>query len=345
MRPKSIMLLVLALGCGRVASIGISQVMDRQGGGTEIEMTPIYVASVDVGVGDKLTAEMVRIEPWPKSKIPAGAIRELDKIEGQRAKQALFADNPILDPMLGGGGIPAKTIPPGMRASSIKLGGDAMAAELLNPGDHVDVQWTTEANEKRGISRPLTKIILTNITIWAVDQTINQTVDGGEQRTARVVSLVVTIDQSNRLDFAQKNGKIRLILRNPDDLTEDAGKAISIADLMADDYQETQPKPTTKKGPSFLDKLSGLLAKTPGPAAGRKPDWITQVILGDEVHEVSFDGSGRLLHHNAGAKPAPSTRQPYRPSAKTQNTNEPAAKDAGTGEKESIDKFLSDSAK
>ncbi len=333
MRPKSMMLLVLALGCGLVASIGISQVMDRQQGGDEVETTPIYVAAVDVGVGDKLTADMVRIESWPKKKVPAGAIRELDKIEGQRAKQALFADNPILDQMLGGGGIPAKTIPPGMRASSIKLGGGATAAELLNPGDHVDVQWTTEANKNHGITRPLTKIILTNVTIWAVDQAINQTVEGGEQRVARVVSLLVTMDQANRLDFAQKNGRIRLILRNPDDLTEDAGKSIGIEDLMEDDYQKAQQTLPAKKAPSL------------SPVAGPKAAWTTRIILGDEMHDVAFDGSGRLLHGAAGGTAPSTTPRPYQPPTETKNTNEPAATDAEGDEKESIDKFLSDAAR
>ena len=47
MRPKSLILLLLALGCGLVASIGISQVLDRRNHHAEpaVEKEPIYVRS------------------------------------------------------------------------------------------------------------------------------------------------------------------------------------------------------------------------------------------------------------------------------------------------------------
>ena len=45
MRPKSLLLLTLALGCGLVASVGITQVLDRSGdSGPVAETVPIYVA-------------------------------------------------------------------------------------------------------------------------------------------------------------------------------------------------------------------------------------------------------------------------------------------------------------
>ena len=45
MKPKSLLLLALAGGCGLVASIGISQVMDsNRQGGAALDTAPIYVA-------------------------------------------------------------------------------------------------------------------------------------------------------------------------------------------------------------------------------------------------------------------------------------------------------------
>ena len=45
MRPKSLILLALALGCGLIASIGISQVLDSKNNKPAVvETTPIYVA-------------------------------------------------------------------------------------------------------------------------------------------------------------------------------------------------------------------------------------------------------------------------------------------------------------
>ena len=52
MRAKSLALLVLALGCGLVASIGITQVMKKEGGETaDGDAVAVYVAKEDVGHG------------------------------------------------------------------------------------------------------------------------------------------------------------------------------------------------------------------------------------------------------------------------------------------------------
>jgi len=50
MRTKSLVLLLLALGCGLIASIGISQVIERNraGSGPVIEYEDIVVSAVDL---------------------------------------------------------------------------------------------------------------------------------------------------------------------------------------------------------------------------------------------------------------------------------------------------------
>ena len=85
MRPKSLILLILALGCGLVASIGISQVMDRNSRHPKaVETTPIYVALHNINLGDPIDAAMVSLQEWPKDKVPPGAISQLDQLEGRR---------------------------------------------------------------------------------------------------------------------------------------------------------------------------------------------------------------------------------------------------------------------
>ena len=84
MRPKSLILLALALGCGLVASIGISQVMDRnRGAQVSIETSPIYVALHNINLGDPIDSTMVSLQEWPTDKIPPGAIAQLEDLEGK----------------------------------------------------------------------------------------------------------------------------------------------------------------------------------------------------------------------------------------------------------------------
>ena len=73
MRAKSFALLVLALGCGLVASIGITQVMSKEDAGPVAaagEADTVFVAIEDIGLGDILEPNMLRLEQWPKDKVP-----------------------------------------------------------------------------------------------------------------------------------------------------------------------------------------------------------------------------------------------------------------------------------
>ncbi len=71
MRPKSLILLSLALGCGLVAALGINQMMAKQGPITITsgETREIYVTLKDINTNDLVTAEALKLEPWPKDKV------------------------------------------------------------------------------------------------------------------------------------------------------------------------------------------------------------------------------------------------------------------------------------
>ena len=98
MRPKSLLLLALALGCGLVASIGISQVMDRNSNRqAKLETVPIYVALHNINLGDPIDAEMLSLQEWPKDKVPRGAISKLEDLEGRRPRTAIIEGEPILE--------------------------------------------------------------------------------------------------------------------------------------------------------------------------------------------------------------------------------------------------------
>src|SRR5215211_2480764 len=89
MRPKSLLLLALALGCGLVASIGISQVMDRNNNPhTKLETVPIYVALHNINLGDPIDLSMLSLQEWPKDKAPRGAISKLEDLQGRRPRTA-----------------------------------------------------------------------------------------------------------------------------------------------------------------------------------------------------------------------------------------------------------------
>jgi pilus assembly protein CpaB len=98
MRGKSLALLGLALGCGLVASIGITQVMAKRGGDPVSDDTvTIFTVTKDVELGKFLSADELRLEQWPKDKVPGGALTRMEDVEGRRTKTRLFAGEPILE--------------------------------------------------------------------------------------------------------------------------------------------------------------------------------------------------------------------------------------------------------
>lgn len=220
MRPKSLMLLLLALGCGLVASIGISQVIEsrNRAAAPAMEKEPIYVATQDIKVNQPLTPQIVTLEEWPKEKIPADAIRDLKEIQGQRSGTTILSGEPLrkakfaMDKRI-------DEIPAGYRVVAVSADAVSSAGYLLQPGDRVDVLMYVDAtNARSGVQQSLTKTILQDVRVFAVNEQWRPAEDkSNESITAKTISLLVTPEQAEKMMQATEMGKIRLILRNPDD--------------------------------------------------------------------------------------------------------------------------------
>jgi pilus assembly protein CpaB len=267
MRPKSIVLIVIAMGCGLIASIGISQVMDRKSGGTSVETSEIFVTMVDVAIGQPLTQQMIKLEEWPKDKVPEGAINKLADIEGRRPKQPLYAGEPILHRKLidqSGAGGASEKIPKGYRVMSVKVTMDSAASGLLLPGDRVDV--IVYLRQGGGIPVPMTRTILTDVIVFAVNEQITRETDADSSTiNAKTVSLLVKPDQVEKLMLATELGKLRLSLRRADDETQTTAGGASLDDLHSTERAHKPPTPTDD---SLLGLLNGMKNQGAGPPQG-----------------------------------------------------------------------------
>lgn len=300
MRPKSLLLLALALGCGLVASIGISQVMDANGKrGANIETAPIYVALHNINLGDPIDATMVSLQEWPKDKIPAGAITQLEDLEGRRPRTNIIAGETILDGKLLGDGEfadPIAQIPPGYRLSTISVNAEKSAAGLLSPGDRVDVQLYMSRDERNGVPTATTRVILQNARVYAIESAVQRSADGGEARTIpKTVSLVVKPEQASKIDLAQNLGELSLIPRNPNDDATGAVVSATLDDIMGTTEKNTRSaeqgrdgvEKTKKKSGSFFGSIAGMMRK----AAEDRPPFEMEIVRADEVSTMMFDST------------------------------------------------------
>jgi len=231
MRPKSLVLLILALGCGLVASIGISEIIDSQGSQAAVatETEAILVAKIDIDRSAVLSADNLMLEDWPKDKIPTGALRDLSEVDGRRPVIKITSGLPLLESMIGSGEAirAASEIPKGYRVVAVRVT-DESGANLIRPGDRVDLQLFARRNPGLGVEKTGTWVFLQDVSVFAVNQEISSDADNEQAIQARTISLLVTPLQAAKVTLATRIGDIRLIMRGSQD---DEGSEDTVANI------------------------------------------------------------------------------------------------------------------
>ncbi len=318
MRTRSIILIALAMGCGLVAAIGISQMMDARSKGEEVgERQPVFVALTDIRPNEELTAQNIKLEEWPKRIIPQGALTKLEEVEGKRTRLKVYAGEPILaSKLLGEEDLTgaAREIPPGYRVAYVKVDPVSGSSNLIMPGDRVDVLVFRHPNND--VNALAAKIVLQDIKVFAVDtQTESEfTATKDEQTepmTAKTISLLVTPQQAVVLHAAtEMGGAVRLVLRNPEDDVHVADQGATIGDIFGHDTQkadrgseratgsdsETSTSDITSWLTSEDNKQSEPSDATPLPDVPPAPGVPKRmlVVLGAELVEVDIPGTGGM---------------------------------------------------
>lgn len=312
MRTRSIMLLALALGCGLVASIGISQFMDaRNAAPDDGEREPVFVAMVDIRPNEQLTAQNIKLEEWPKKIIPQGALTKLEDVDGKRSRIKIYAGEPILsskllgaDDMTGA----AKDIPPGYRVAHVKVDPISGSSNLILPGDRVDVLVFRHPNSD--INAMAAKIVLQDVKVFAVDThtETEYTATKDEQTepmTAKTISLLVTPQQAVILHAASEiGGSVRLVLRNPEDDEHVASHGATIADIFGNESDRTD-RDAEKAGDqetsditSWLTNQTNKTNEKPTPLPATPPMPVARkrmlVMMGAELVQIEIPGKGEL---------------------------------------------------
>jgi len=332
MRMKSLILIFIALGCGLVASIGISQVMNRDTG-PSLEMEQILVALSDVDIGTKLDAQNVKLEDWPKAKIPDGAVRKLEDVKDKFANARFFKGEPlhvnkISDTLTN----IANKVPPGYRAMPVKVDEDTVM-KGISPGDRVDVMVFLKRN---GADIPETGAftILKNVRVFAVNTNTERANDSREGTVNfKTVSLLVKPEHARELAVAIAMGKIMLTLRRPDEKDEAAGEEVTpINEILSGRSKlasEPPPSSAPKTGSGFMGFVQNALSTEPPPAplaTELPPAWKMDVMSPSERKVYEWRTDKNQLPTEAGGAGTNFT------SASGSHSNSAAAAGAGSSD-------------
>jgi pilus assembly protein CpaB len=173
----------------------------------------VVVAASDLPVGVTLSSKDLTLLDWFSDTVPAGAFTKPESIVGRPLLYPLSAKQPVLERDLGvqGAGIGlAGKIPEGMRATAVRSNEISGVAGFLYPGSHVDVLVTLTPT---GGNLPTTRTVLQNVQVLTAGQTIEPDPQG-RPHSVNVVTLLVTPENSQRLQLASSQGNIQFVLRS-----------------------------------------------------------------------------------------------------------------------------------
>jgi pilus assembly protein CpaB len=184
------------------------------------EPIKVIVASQDLGPGAFLTAKAVSIREIPRAFVPSAAASadEWSDLKGRVLTFPVKSGEPVLRTYLArelGAGFSAQ-LPAGKRALTFPVSDESSIAGLLQPGDRIDLFFTT-SNGNESVTIPL----LTDVHVAATGvRTVNNSSQFEDDRGSdnyTTVTVTVTPEDAARITLAQEVGKITVTLRQHED--------------------------------------------------------------------------------------------------------------------------------
>jgi pilus assembly protein CpaB len=286
MRRRLVLVLVVASVVGLLASTLVYRVLRQAAAGPQqqdVEM--IVVAGVNMDMAETVTAQHVKLLPWPSKSVPSGAVRTLAEAEGRVVRGSIVAGEPLIDgklaPQLAGkGGLMAMLVPEGQRAVTIKVDDAIKESGFVLPNSRVDV-LVSMAKERNSQDR-ISKVIIQDVTVLAAGQTVE--LRDNKPVTITTVTLALQPAQVERLALAQSEGKLTLAMRNLRDTQIVQTRGATAASLLSDGAPVAAPAPKTASAPV---RVSAPLAPP------RVETHAVTVLRGNKPAEVLFTRDDR----------------------------------------------------
>lgn len=299
MKAKSLILLVVAGGCGLVAVLGVQQMMSP---GDEDPKARILVAIEEINSGVRPNETNTVFKEVDPEDVPEGAITSLDEIDNRFLKYPVVVGDIIFESKLTTSANLSDLLKDKERIATVKVNQTTNHSGLMRPGDRVDVIMTfqTQGFDRKPIKRART--ILQYLEIVAVgsireNETSNEDIP---EINAKNVSLRVTARQAQIIELAKTVGQISLSLRGKDDSEEINIGGIDAAWLKGDQvYVKTEDDSGTNLTNDNTGNNSQQGRNTYGQNDEKKKGWVIIIYAGGKptAHEVSLNNKSR----NAGS--------------------------------------------
>lgn len=217
-----------ALFAALIVGLGLYQFLQEIKTPQEAPHTTVVVAAVDIPENTQITTEMVTLRSVSDDSLLENYILDPQSVVGMVMTSDAYTGEQIIRDRLVRVGETAsdrKTLAyalnPGMRAISIFIDQDTGFANLLKPGNRVDVLANYSHEETRPVLNeedqlewvqvPTSQLLAQNVSILAVGTAMDK--NGAEEYTT--VTLEVTPQDALNISAVSWWGNIRLLLRSP----------------------------------------------------------------------------------------------------------------------------------
>lgn len=253
-RSKRTALVVgIAVLLAAVASLGMYRIVSRMPASTtDIQTVDVVVAQHPLKLGTRVTKDHVKVVRWPADTQVAGTFAKVEDVVDRGVITPVEENEPLTNAKLAaleaGAGLPP-SIPPGMRAISVKVNEVVGVAGFVVPGTRVDVMVTL--SKKQQTDDSMTRVVVSNAQVLTAGTRYDQEkAKEGTPIPSTVVTLLVSPEDGERIALAASEGQIMLALRNPLDTTPTTTNGVRTAGL----FGQVAPAPVkarpVKTGPA-----------------------------------------------------------------------------------------------
>jgi pilus assembly protein CpaB len=257
MRRSSIIMLIAAVALGLVAVLLSRTVLSDSGGPSiassqgAVRTVPAVVAAADIGFGEKLTPEKLKVVDWPADTLPQGSFQRVDELitgQGRAAMRPITANEILTAKSLSEGATrlsTAQLLNPKMRAVAVPVTEVTGVSGMLYPGDRVDVYFSRQPEE----ALPYSELLAQDARVLSVGLDMNVGKDKPE--VVKSATIEVTPLQAQKITLALAAGQINLALRHFTDESRVRLQTVQVTDLNDGTVTRLVRKPRAMGGPDY----------------------------------------------------------------------------------------------
>ena len=256
--PKGVSYIFIAVVAGLVATVGIRSYIARKTYIAPVATGQVVVATTEVSPGNALNGASLKIATWPKELIPPQAASALNQVDGRVALNPISNGEPVLFSKLAPVGTAAglsSLMEEDKRAFTVRVDDVSGVAGFIHPGDKVDVLADMKLRDES-----FSKTILQNVKVLSSGQVWQQKGGDGKPMLVNTVTIELTPQQSEIMNLASNEGKIRLVLRGRrnDTIVETSGVATSALFGFAKKEEAAKPVKEAKQEDRGIEVIKGM---------------------------------------------------------------------------------------